>query len=146
MWGHASLAARLILASFCCAVSFKEVQQSRWPPWWVDGKEESSIKNWVRLKGFMTPTSCVCVCVCVCVCACVCGGAGGIYFTTNSTIQLKLGREREKRKEKKSSLGNNSKPWDFFQESKIPNCSISVLFYSKQISFSRFIIRKDCFY
>ena len=78
----------------------------------------------------MTPKR---ACVCVCVCEC---GDGGIYSPTS----LKLGTVSEK------SHGSSSmRPLRRFQESKIPNPYISVLFYSVQISFMQFFSRDlDC--
>lgn len=59
MWGCVSLAAWLILASFCLVVGWREAWLSWWPLCRVDGKEESSIKV-SEVEGFMTLRTCVC--------------------------------------------------------------------------------------
>lgn len=112
MWGRVSLATRLNLASFCCVVSWREAQLSWWPPRWVDGNEESSIKVSRVERFYDSKEECVCVCVCG-------GGDGGIYFTRNSPHIAKTRNSmwKKRRQQFHGTAGG-------FQESKIPNTFI----------------------
>ena len=101
MWGHVSLAARLILASFCCVVSWREAELSWWPPRWADGNEESSVK--VRgVESFYDSKEGVCVCVCVCVVAVM-----GV-FTPPTLLKLGTVHEESWQQLREADRG----PWD----------------------------------
>lgn len=62
---HVGLTALLILASFCCVVSWREARLSWWPPHWVDSDEESSIKVSGIERFYGSGGVCVGVCVVV---------------------------------------------------------------------------------
>lgn len=116
-----SLAARLILVSLCRAVSLEG--ETRLTPRWADGNEESSIKVSGVERFYDSKEECVCG-----------GGDGGIYFTRNYPHTAKT-RNSMRKKDMPGVPQDQQRPLRRFQENKIPNTYISVLFYSVQISF-----------